>query len=62
MELIKSLTFVQVEDKQRGDTLKTTAAKTPKKQNPLDEMFGLWKNRQDISLEKIRQQAWPRRA
>jgi hypothetical protein len=29
------------------------------KKNPLDEVFGIWKN-DDISLEKIREKAWHR--
>lgn len=44
-----------------GISWKLVQKKGSKKQNPLDEMFGLWQGRSDISLEKIRYDAWPER-
>ncbi|MGP8215038.1 MAG: hypothetical protein ACLQQ4_05700 [Bacteroidia bacterium] len=36
---------------------KKASIKLIEKKNPIDEVFGIWKN-EDISLEKIREKAW----
>ena len=39
----------------------TATSLTSESKSSLDEVFGIWKNR-DISLNKIREQQWRRRA
>ena len=58
LELLKALDFVELV---KSSSLEETETDTPTQETSLDffSLAGLWEGR-DITLESIRQQAWPR--
>ena len=57
INLLKELPFVEIE----GDTIDKIDDPVKKKAKSLEDLFGLWENK-DISLLKIRKKAWDRGA
>lgn len=57
INLLKELPFVEIE----GNTIDKKNDPVRKKAKSLEELFGLWENK-DISLLKIRKKAWDRGA
>lgn len=57
VNLLKELPFVEIED----HTIDKKDAPVKKKNKSLEDLFGLWENK-DISLLKIREKAWARGA
>jgi hypothetical protein len=55
VNLLKELPFVEIE----GNTIDKKGDPVKKKAKSLEDLFGLWENR-DISLLKIRKKAWVR--
>jgi hypothetical protein len=57
IDLLKELPFVEIE----SSTIDKKNDPAGKKTKSLEDLFGLWKNK-DISLLKIREKAWARSA
>ena len=62
IEFVRNLNFIiniePVQDKKHAKTETEKIIPLPKKNGNINELFGIWKDR-NINLEQIRAKAWP---